>query len=119
MKEHLLNLIFLQYKQERQLDILSEEEDSDVYDAYVDILGVVLDIIGYPKDNTDEIGKIPDEEIVNRDWFYQKLTDIALSTEDEDIAKVKIEDFYNWVSGETLELLKKTKLRNDGFIGLN
>lgn len=117
MKEHLLNLIYLQYEQERKLDLLAKEEgDINVYDAYVDVLGIVLDIIGYPKENIDKKGEIPEEDIYSRDWFYQKLTDIAMSTENETIAKQKIENYFNWVCGETLELYKKNKLKTDDFL---
>lgn len=118
MKEHLLNLIYLQYVQERTLSILSNQaEDSDVeieiYEAYTDILGVVLDIIGYPKNTEDE--NAPEEESYNRDWFYQALSDIAMETSNLNEAKEKIDFFYNWVCGETLELYKNKKLKNNNF----
>jgi hypothetical protein len=116
MKEHLIKLIYLHLQQEIELNLLSQEiEDIDVYGAYVDILGVVLDIIGYPKDNTDEIDEFPKVEIYNRDWFYQKLTDIAMETNNEILVRQKIEDFYDWICGETLELYKQNKLTTDDF----
>lgn len=115
MKEHLLNLIYLHYFQEKKLSELSSEEDIDTYEAYVDILGVVLDIIGYPKD-TKDYKNLPEEDIYCRDWFYQRLTDIVIETPDDVIAKVKIEEFYNWVCGETLELYKNNKLKTNDFI---
>ncbi len=118
MKEHLLNLIYLQYVQERTLAILSHQaEDSDIEidEAYTDILGVVLDIIGYPK-NTDDKENIPEDECYSRDWFYQALTDIAMETGNLAVAKERIEFFYNWVCGETLELYKNNKLKNNNFV---
>lgn len=116
MKEHLLNLIYLQYSQERILAELSLEcEETNIDEAYVDVLGVVLDIIGYPK-YTEDTENITDDEIYCRDWFYQGLTDIAMDIEDEVVAKQKIEEFYNWICGETLELYKNNKLKTNDFV---
>jgi hypothetical protein len=117
MKEHLIKLIYLHLQQEIELNLLSQEiEDIDVYGAYVDILGVVLDIIGYPKDNTDMLEESSNKNAYSRDWFYQKLTDIAMETDNDVLIMEKIEDFYNWVCGETLELYKQNKLLTDDFL---
>jgi len=110
MKEHLLNLIYLQYVQERTLAILSqqaEDNDIEIYEAYTDILGVVLDIIGYPNNKKDFCG---------RDGFYQELTNIAMETGKEIEAKQRIERLYYFICGQTLSLYETKKIKNIDFL---
>ena len=117
MIEHLVNLLYIQFYQDCQLSELLHKDEIDVYETAVDNLSVVLDIIGYPKDTTDEKGKLSEQDIYNRDWFYQSFTELEyININSELLVKEKIREFIIWVCGETLELYKQNKLTTDDFL---
>ncbi|TDE44318.1 hypothetical protein E0I26_08055 [Flavobacterium rhamnosiphilum] len=117
MIEHLVNLLYIQFYQDLQLSELLINDEIDVNETVIDNLSVVLDIIGYPKDNADERGKLSEQDIYNRDFFYQGFTELEYpNIHSELLVKEKIRDFVDWVCGETLELYKQNKLTTDDFL---
>ena len=91
MKEHLIKLLLEQYKQECLFEEL-EHKGIQFGNICVDNLAVVLDIIGFPPDNTleydflyldtcgekrEENKKIPDDEMFCRDWLDEKYFEIT------------------------------------------
>ena len=91
MKEHFINLLLEQYKQECLFEEL-EQKGLQFGNICVDNLAVVLDIIGFPRDNTleydflylntgwekrEENKKIPDDEMFCRDWLDEKYFEIT------------------------------------------
>lgn len=91
MKEYLVKLLLEQYKQECLFEEL-EHKGIQFGNICVDNLAVVLDIIGFPPDNTleydflylntggkqrDENKKIPDNEMFCRDWLDEKYFEIT------------------------------------------
>lgn len=117
MIEHLVNLLYIQFYQDLQLSELLLNDEIDVNETAIDNLTVVLDIIGYPKDNTDERGKLSEQDIYNRDFFYQSFTELEYpNINSELLVKEKIREFVDWVCGETLELYKQNKLTTDDFL---
>lgn len=94
MKDSLVNLMFEEYKQECLFADL-QEKGIDLTRIVVQNFGIVLDLIGFPKDNTkdydfnthiegeysSESGKLPDDNLYSRDWLYDKYYDIILTVE--------------------------------------
>lgn len=92
MKEHLIKLLLEQYKQECLFEELAHK-GIQFGNICVDNLAVVLDIIGFPPDNTleydflyylntggeqrEENKKIPDNERFCRDWLDEKYFEIT------------------------------------------
>lgn len=109
MKNHVLDLIYLQYSQVRTLaeDVLKNNE-IDSEEGIVDILNIVLNIVGYPEDH--ELSSY------SRDKFYVALAEIATTTSDEIAVKQKIEEFYHWICGEVLFLYQIKRIRNIDFL---
>lgn len=118
MREHLVNLLYIQFYQDYQLsELMHSDDEIDVYETAIDNLSIVLDIIGYPTDNTDQIGKLPEEDIYSRDWFHQVFTELEYPTlHSELLVKEKIREFVDWVCGETLVLYNENKLTTDDFL---
>lgn len=135
MKQHLVNLLYIQYKNEDELNKLFHE-DIDAYEAAVDNVGVVLDIIGFPKDNSEEYdfggqagtpynpekGKLMDDDLFCRDYLYQHFSEINSDgiqklTNDETLIKEQFSNFVDWLYKE-LENIKEEK-RKLPDIGLN
>lgn len=86
MKDHLVNLLLEEYKQQCLFDEL-QNKGIGLMDVCVNNLDIVLDIIGFPKDNSigydflhlntdgtvrDEEKKIVDENLFCRDWLMEK-----------------------------------------------
>jgi hypothetical protein len=132
MKQHLVNLLYIQSK----LYEIFEEEEIDYDEDTFDNFGVVLDIIGFPKDNADEYdsdgqlgtpydstkGKLMDDDLFSRDYLYQHFSEvISDSTQkvgnDETLIKEQFSNFVNWLYKE-LENIKEEK-RQLPDIGLN
>ena len=64
MKTHLVNLLYLQLRQEYQLNKMYEKSGNDnIYKTVVDNFEVVLDIIGFPKDE--------EYDNISRDYLQQ------------------------------------------------
>ena len=91
MAEHFINLLLEQYKQECLFEEL-EQKGLQFGNICVDNLAVVLDIIGFPRDNTleydflylntggekrEENKKIPDDEMFCREWLDEKDFEIT------------------------------------------
>lgn len=132
MKQHLVNILYIQYK---LYELFEEEEiyyDEDIYDNF----GVVLDIIGFPKDNSEEYdfggqlgnpfdstkGKLMDDDLFCRDYLYQHFSEVISDSiekvgNDETLIKEQFTHFVNWLYKE-LENIKEEK-RQLPDIGMN
>ncbi|MBD3341540.1 MAG: hypothetical protein GF353_20720 [Candidatus Lokiarchaeota archaeon] len=100
MKEHLVNLLYEQAKQERYFKQI-EEVGIEINSAIcINNWDIVLDIIGFPKDNTteydydyinsggeirDERKRIPDDSIFCRDRFFEKYNEIIQDLSEQNI----------------------------------
>ncbi|UNY99867.1 hypothetical protein MQE36_05840 [Zhouia spongiae] len=94
MKESLVKLLFEEYKQICLFEEL-ESKGIDLNRITVRNSEIVLDLIGFPKDNTRDYdfnvlngqehnplrGKVPDDDLFCRDWLYEKYHDIITSIE--------------------------------------
>ncbi len=94
MKDSLVNLLFEEYKQECLFGELVQR-GIDLTNVTVQIYDIVLDLVGFPKDNTKDydfnvlngvehnpkLGKLPDDALCCRDWLYNKYYDIMESIE--------------------------------------
>jgi hypothetical protein len=92
MKESLMNLLFEEFKQECLFEEL-EQKGIDLTKVSVQIYNIVLDLVGFPKDNTKDydynalnglehnpkLGKLPDDNLYCRDWLYNKYYDLTQS----------------------------------------
>jgi hypothetical protein len=123
MKDSLVNLLFEEFKQECLFEEL-EQKGIDLTKVSVQIYDIVLDLIGFPKDNTKDydfnalnglehnpkLGKLLDDNLCCRDWLYDKYYDTIQTIE----KKQKIE-----VIGKGLKMVEyndeeliKSKLSN-------
>lgn len=123
MKDSLVNLLFEEYKQECLFEEL-EQKGIDLTKVSVQIYDIVLDLVGFPKDNTKDydfnvlngaehnpkFGELPDDALFSRDWLYNKYYDTIQTIE----KKQKIE-----VIGKGLKMVEysdeeliKSKLSN-------
>ncbi|MEE1945053.1 hypothetical protein VRU48_08040 [Pedobacter sp. KR3-3] len=99
MREHLANLLFEEFKQQCLLDEL-QEKGIDLSNVCVNNLDIVLDIIGFPKDNSsiydlehfhsndkvrNERKKMVDKNLFLRDWLFDKYYEMftLLNTQHE------------------------------------
>ncbi|WP_146228872.1 hypothetical protein [Mesonia sp. K7] len=106
MKEHFVNLLYQQLRQEYLLsrvyiDFRFEEDEDKVEEIYVDNLGVILDMIGYPKD---------DETELSRDWFYQEFTETPV------VNLENLNKYLHWVCEETAKCCKENNLAINDFL---
>lgn len=103
MKSSLVNLLFEEYKQECLFEEL-EKKGIDLTKVTVQLIDIVLDLIGFPKDNTKDydfnvmngaehnpkLGKLPDDNLFCRDWLYNKYFDIIETIEKKQ--KIEVTD---------------------------
>ena len=89
MKSSLINLLFEEYKQICLFEEL-ENKGLDLTRITVKNSDIVLDLIGFPKDNTLQYdinalnglehnpknGKVPDDDLFCRDWLYLEYSKI-------------------------------------------
>lgn len=110
MKTHLVNLLYMQLRQEYQLNKMYEKSGNDnIYKTVVDNFEVVLDIIGFPKDE--------EYDNISRDYLYQFFTEIQI----ENIKKVKssqlsIHHFLNWVCKEAKKICSENNLQINSYL---
>ena len=121
MKEHLVNLLFEEYKQMSLFDELSSK-GIELNNILVKKWDIVLDLIGFPKDNSSEYdlnvmnglshnpkrGKYPDSNLFIRDWLYDKYYEAIGSIEMKQ--NITITDKGLKVTEERDELTIKQKL---------
>jgi len=124
MKEHLVNLLLEEYKQHCLFDELQSKRIG-LMDICVNNLDIVIDIIGFPRDNTtdydftggmkDEKKKTVDDDLFCRDWLMDKhyemfstlsnqqkvcVTDKGLqiaSGADNDTVRTKLLEYIEWL----------------------
>ena len=118
MKKHLINLLLEEYKQQCLFDEL-QSKGIALIDICVNNLDIVLDIIGFPKDNSDTYGllylgtdgnirdeqnKIVNNELFCRDWLTQKHCEMfdALSTQQKVCVTDKGLQIESGVDSETI-----------------
>lgn len=103
MKENLVDLMFEEFKQECLFEEL-QQKGIDLTRIVVQNFSIVLDMIGFPKDNkkeydinvlmgrahNPEFGKLPDDNFFCRDWLYEEFYDIILSIEKKQ--KIEVTD---------------------------
>jgi len=103
MKSSLVNLLFEEYKQVCLFEEL-EQKGIDLTKVTVQLIDIVLDLIGFPKDNTKDydfnvmngaehnpkLGKLPDDNLFCRDWLYNKYFDIIETIEKKQ--KIEVTD---------------------------
>ncbi|QOD61101.1 hypothetical protein H9I45_01270 [Polaribacter haliotis] len=103
MKDSLVNLLFEEFKQECLFEEL-EQKGIDLTKVSVQIYDIVLDLIGFPKDNTKnydfnalnglehnpKLGKLPDDDLCCRDWLYDKYYDTIQTIEKKQ--KIEVTD---------------------------
>ncbi|WP_026776118.1 hypothetical protein [Polaribacter sp. Hel_I_88] len=125
MKDSLVNLLFEQFKQECLFEEL-EQKGIDLTKVSVQIYDIVLDLIGFPKDNTREydfnvlngaehnpkFGKLPDVDLCCRDWLYDKYYDTIQTIEKKQ--KIDVTDKGLKMVEYNDEALIKSKL--NGFV---
>lgn len=110
MKTHLVNLLYLQLRQEYQLNKMYEKSGNDnIYKTVVDNFEVVLDIIGFPKDE--------EYDNISRDYLQQFFTEIEI----ENIKKVKssqlsIHHFLFWICKETKKICSENNLQINSYL---
>ena len=110
MKTHLVNLLYMQLRQEYQLNKMYEKSGNDnIYKTVVDNFEVVLDIIGFPKDE--------EYDNISRDYLHQFFTEIEI----EDIKKVKssqlsIHQFLYWVCKEAKKICSENNLQINSYL---
>ncbi|MCB6098454.1 hypothetical protein [Flavobacterium psychrophilum] len=110
MKTHLVNLLYLQLRQEYQLNKMYEKSGNDtIYKTVVDNFEVVLDIIGFPKDE--------EYDNISRDYLHQFFTEIEI----ENIKKVKssqlsIHHFLFWICKETKKICLENNLQINSYL---
>lgn len=89
MKACLINFLLEEYKQVSLFEEISEK-GVDLNNLAVNNLAIVLDLIGFPRDNSSEYdlnilndlphdsesGKNPDQDLFIRDWLYDKFYDL-------------------------------------------
>lgn len=103
MKDSLVNLLFEEFKQECLFDEL-EQKGIDLTKVSVQIYDIILDLVGFPKDNTKDydfnvlnglehnpkFGKLPDDGLCCRDWLYDKYYDMIQTIEKKQ--KIEVTD---------------------------
>lgn len=103
MKESLVNLLFEEFKQECLFEEL-QQKGIDLTNIIVQNYDIVLDLVGFPKDNIKEydfnalnglehnpkFGKLPDEALFSRDWLYSSYYDIIQTVEKKQ--KIEVTD---------------------------
>lgn len=100
----------MQLRQEHQLNKLYEKSGNDnIYKTVVDNFEVVLDIIGFPKDE--------EYENISRDYLHQFFTEIEI----ENIKNVKssqlsIHHFLFWICKETKKICLKNNLQINSYL---
>ena len=127
MKEHLVNLLLEEYKQQCLFDEL-QNKGIGLMDICVNNTDIVLDIIGFPKDNStnydftngmnDKKMKAIDDALFCRDWLTDKhfemfstlsnqqkvcVTDKGLQIEsgaDNETVRAKLLEYIEWLYGE-------------------
>lgn len=125
MKSSLINLLFEEYKQICLFEEL-ENKGLDLTRITVKNSDIVLDLIGFPKDNTLQYdinalnglehnpknGKVPDDDLFCRDWLYDKYYDMVESIEKKQ--KIEVADKGLKMVEYDDEVLIKKKL--DAFV---
>ena len=103
MKDSLVDLLFEEFKQESLFEEL-EQKGIDLTKISVKIYDIVLDLIGFQKDNTStydfnvlnglehnpKLGKLPDDDLCCRDWLYDKYYDMIQTIEKKQ--KIEVTD---------------------------
>tara|TARA_R110001592_G_scaffold111265_2_gene308175 strand:- start:3064 stop:3471 length:408 start_codon:yes stop_codon:yes gene_type:complete len=125
VKSSLINLLFEEYKQICLFEEL-ENKGLDLTRITVKNSDIVLDLIGFPKDNTLQYdinalnglehnpknGKVPDDDLFCRDWLYDKYYDMVESIEKKQ--KIEVADKGLKMVEYDDEVLIKKKL--DAFV---
>ncbi|MHB0756830.1 hypothetical protein [Polaribacter sp. M15] len=121
----MINLLFEEYKQICLFEEL-ENKGLDLTRITVKNSDIVLDLIGFPKDNTLQYdinalnglehnpknGKVPDDDLFCRDWLYDKYYDMVESIEKKQ--KIEVADKGLKMVEYDDEVLIKKKL--DAFV---
>lgn len=110
MKTHLVNLLYLQLRQEYQLNKIHDKSgNGKIYKTVVDNFGVVLDIIGYPKDE--------EYESISRDYLYQFFTEIeVVNIKDENSSKLSVHHYLYWVCKEAKKICIEYNLQINSYL---
>lgn len=123
MKKHFVNLLYKQFCQEQQLSKIFEVEgDPQIFDAVVDNLEIILNIIGHPIDNShilkteDEYGthtinlaQFPEQEPPKRRkrLYEHNINNNFLDPTKEFAIKRSLVKYLHWICKETKKLCKK------------
>ena len=122
MKNSLTDLLYEEYKQSCLFDEL-EKRGIDMSNITVNNFRIVLDLIGFPRDNTDDYdfdvlnglphnpnnGKKPDDNMFCDDWLWGEYVD-ALHSIDK-VQKIVVTDKGLKIIEEDDEMYVKSKLR--------
>jgi hypothetical protein len=123
MKDSLVALLFEEFKQECLFDEL-EKKGIDLTNITVQIYDIVLDLVGFPKDNTKDydfnalngldhnpkFGKLPDDALFSRDWLINKYYDTIQTIEKKQ--KIEVTDKGLKMLEYNDEALIKSKLND-------
>ena len=101
---HLVDLLFQQFKQEKYFEQFEQSGIEFSSEILVDNLEIILDLIGFPEDNTleydldclnsdevrrDETKKIPDDDMFCRDSLIFAYSDMTSDLTDQQIFATK------------------------------
>lgn len=121
MKTVFTQLLYKQFYQEQLLNqMFLEDENPELFDTVVDNMEVILDYIGYPKDQELDLDlelnfdyELDEDypEPICRDMFYQYFTEIPYKDlEDEDMLKNTITNYLYWMCIQTKKVCKEENL---------
>lgn len=123
MKDKLADLLFEEYKQDCLFSEL-EKKGIDLTNITVQVYDIVLDLVGFPKDNSKDydfnalnglehnpkFGKLPDDDLFSRDWLYNKYYDAIQTIEKKQ--KIEVTDKGLKMVEYNDEALIKSKLND-------
>ncbi len=106
--EQIIALLQLEADHDTRVEALEKATGGDCDNLRINLIDVILDIMGVPKDNTTDfdLSEVPDwpEGCFCRDWLHELWDDAKKNNDDFQMLQLFLDDVRNQISlyGDTL-----------------